>query len=163
MAWCEANQVDYVFGLARNERLEREIAPELALAAADAVRSGEPARRFKEFTYRTRKSWGRERRVIGKAELIGDKCQSASKTDPPSASKIDPPFGVVGGSRRSASLQRKPFVRPAGGAVETVGTPFVPTGSRSHGAQERSRDETACGARFSARPLTASSTVARPA
>jgi hypothetical protein len=61
------------------------------------------------------------------------------------------------------SLQRKPFVRPAGGAVETVGTPFVPTGSRSHGAQERSRDETACGARFSARPLTASSTVARPA
>ena len=113
MAWCEANQVDYVFGLARNERLERETAQELALAAADAVRSGEPARRFKEFTYRTRKGWGRERRVIGKAEVIGDKCQSASKTAPPSASKIDPPFGVVGGSRRSASLQRKPFVFPS--------------------------------------------------
>ena len=40
------------------------------------------------------------------------------------------------------------------------GTPFVPTGSRGHGAQERSRDETARGARHRARPLTAPSTVA---
>ena len=39
-------------------------------------------------------------------------------------------------------------------------TPFVPTGSSGHGAQERSRDETARGARFGARPLMASSTVA---
>jgi hypothetical protein len=73
MAWCEANRVDYLFGLARNERLERTIAPELALAAADAVRSGRPARRFKEFSYATLDSWSRERRVIGKAEVTGDK------------------------------------------------------------------------------------------
>jgi hypothetical protein len=54
------------------------------------------------------------------------------------------------------------FVRPAGGAVETVGTRFVPTASDDDGAQERSRDETACGARVSARPLTDPSTVALP-
>ncbi len=29
MAWCEANGVQYVFGLARNTRLEAEIRPEL--------------------------------------------------------------------------------------------------------------------------------------
>ena len=32
MTWCEANRVDYVFGLARNARLERELATELAEA-----------------------------------------------------------------------------------------------------------------------------------
>jgi hypothetical protein len=42
----------------------------------------------------------------------------------------------------------------------TVGTPFAPTASGRRGAQERSRDATACGARVSARPLTAPSTVA---
>ena len=32
MAWCEANRVDYVFGLARNDRLEKAIIPELITA-----------------------------------------------------------------------------------------------------------------------------------
>jgi hypothetical protein len=73
MAWCEANHVDYLFGLARNERLEREIAPELVAAGVDSLRTGKPARRFKEFRYRTLDSWSRERRVIGKAEVTGDK------------------------------------------------------------------------------------------
>ena len=50
----------------------------------------------------------------------------------------------------------------AGGVVEKLGTPFVPTPSGGHGAQGRSRDETACGARLGARPLTAPSTVAPP-
>src|SRR5271165_7626220 len=45
-------------------------------------------------------------------------------------------------------------------AGEIFGAPFAPTGSGGHGAQERSRDETACGARLGARPLTAPSTVA---
>ena len=34
MAWCEHNQVDYLFGLARNRRLQDAIAPELAQAQA---------------------------------------------------------------------------------------------------------------------------------
>jgi len=68
MAWCEANQVDYVFGLARNARLVAEIAPELAAAKAAAQESGQPARRFKDFKWITHKSWSRPRRVIAKAE-----------------------------------------------------------------------------------------------
>jgi hypothetical protein len=68
MSWCEANRVDYVFGLARNARLEPMIADELAAARAAALASGKPARRFKELRYRTLDSWSRERRVVAKAE-----------------------------------------------------------------------------------------------
>jgi len=71
MAWCEAEGVDYVFGLARNNRLERAIGAELAAARADSERTGQPARRFKELRYNTRKTWTRERRVIAKAEWTG--------------------------------------------------------------------------------------------
>ncbi len=70
MAWCEANRVDFLFGLARNERLEGAIRDELIMAAADSIRTGKPARRFKDFTYSTLDSWSRGRRVIGKAEVM---------------------------------------------------------------------------------------------
>ena len=43
-----------------------------------------------------------------------------------------------------------PLVRPAGGVVDILGTPFVPTHSDRRGAQEPSRDEPACGARLRA-------------
>jgi Transposase DDE domain group 1 len=68
MAWCEGNQVDYVFGLARNARLVEAIAVELLQAEAEASATGKPARRFKDFRYATLDSWSRRRRVIGKAE-----------------------------------------------------------------------------------------------
>jgi len=68
MAWCEANRVDYVFGLARNPRLTAAIATEMAAAQAAAEKTGKPARRFKDFRWSTRDSWSRIRRVIGKAE-----------------------------------------------------------------------------------------------
>src|SRR5436305_841813 len=68
MAWCEANRVDYLFGLARNPRLAAMIESELAAAKAAAEASGKPARRFKEFSWTTRDSWSRKRRVIAKAE-----------------------------------------------------------------------------------------------
>jgi hypothetical protein len=72
MAWCEANGVDFVFGLQKNERLIAEIECELAFAEAKSRRRcGRPARYFREFKYRTRKSWSRERRVVGKAEVTG--------------------------------------------------------------------------------------------
>ena len=70
MAWCEANGVGYIFGLARNARLEDEIAPELAEAERHAKESGQSARIFKEFQYQTRKTWSRERRVVAKAEHL---------------------------------------------------------------------------------------------
>jgi Transposase DDE domain group 1 len=68
MAWCEENRVDYVFGLARNTRLVAMIEEELAAAKAAAEKSGRPARRFKDFQWRTLDSWSRRRRVVAKAE-----------------------------------------------------------------------------------------------
>jgi hypothetical protein len=68
MAWCEDNGIDYLFGLARNARLQAEIAGELAEAAAESQASGQAARRFKDFLWATRDSWSRRRRVVGKAE-----------------------------------------------------------------------------------------------
>ena len=69
MAWCEANRVDFLFGLARNERLEAAIKDEMMLAALDSLRTGRAARRFKDFIWSTLDSWSRNRRVIGKAEV----------------------------------------------------------------------------------------------
>ena len=69
MAWCEANRVDFVFGLARNERLEEAIRAELMTATLDSIRTGRSARCFKDFTWSTLDSWSRSRRVVGKAEV----------------------------------------------------------------------------------------------
>jgi hypothetical protein len=68
MAWCEMNQVDFVFGLARNARLVEEISIELLQAEAEASATGKPARRFKDFRYATLDSWSRRRQVVAKAE-----------------------------------------------------------------------------------------------
>jgi len=68
MAWCEANGVDFVFGLARNERLVAEIEIELDRAVAKSRRTGKPERRFKSFMWMTRSTWSRRRRVVAKAE-----------------------------------------------------------------------------------------------
>jgi hypothetical protein len=71
MAWCEANRVDFLFGLARNERLEEAIKAELITATLQSIRTGKPARCFRDFTWSTLDSWSRERRVVGKAEVTG--------------------------------------------------------------------------------------------
>src|SRR5438876_10562821 len=68
MAWCEANGVDFLFGLARNTRLVDEIAAELGQAEEESKRTGKPARRFKDFMWSTRDSWSCRRRVVAKAE-----------------------------------------------------------------------------------------------
>jgi hypothetical protein len=77
MSWCEQNRVDYVFGLARNQRLRRIIGPQMGEATQQWGRTGKPARVFTEFSYRTRKrkngGWERERRVVAKAEHIDGK------------------------------------------------------------------------------------------
>lgn len=73
MAWCEAHGVFYVLGLARNARLLELLAPALCRARERACLCGGRTREFAELRYRTLDSWSRERRVIGKAEILGDK------------------------------------------------------------------------------------------
>jgi Transposase DDE domain group 1 len=68
MAWCEANGVHFVFGLAQNDRLNAEIMSDLEAVKEKSERTGKPARRFKEFKWTTRRSWSRKRRVVAKAE-----------------------------------------------------------------------------------------------
>ncbi len=70
MTWCERNRVDYVLGLARNDRLVAEIDPELYEAWEYLQETGQPARVFRDFEYQTLDSWSRPRRVVGKAEQL---------------------------------------------------------------------------------------------
>ena len=70
MVWCEKHKVDYVLGLARNQRLGRIIGEEMHLAKQEYARTQQAARVFSDFSYRTRKSWSCSRRVVGKAEYL---------------------------------------------------------------------------------------------
>jgi hypothetical protein len=70
MSWCEANDVGFVFGLAKNKRLTRIVGGELQRAKQEFEQSGKAARVFADFRYRTKKSWSSERRVVGKAEHL---------------------------------------------------------------------------------------------
>src|SRR5208337_419494 len=70
MAWCEANRVHYLLGLARNKRLSKIIGAQMQQARALHQTTGKAARVFTGFAYITRKSWSRSRRVVAKAEYL---------------------------------------------------------------------------------------------
>src|ERR1017187_260603 len=70
MGWCEANHVDYLFGLARNNRLRKIIGAAMHQAQILHQGSGKAARVFAEFSYRTLKAWSCTRRVVAKAEYL---------------------------------------------------------------------------------------------
>jgi len=70
MSWCEKNRVGYMFGLAKNERLVKKLRQLMREAEGEWKKTGKPARRFLDFRYRTRESWKRGRRVVGKAEYL---------------------------------------------------------------------------------------------
>jgi len=70
MAWCEAEGVDYLLGLAKNERLKAQIKKESQQAKQQYQETGHAARIFKEFYYKTHKSWSQQRRVVAKAEHL---------------------------------------------------------------------------------------------
>lgn len=70
MRWCEINEVDYVFGIARNARLESAVKKQMEQARRAYWQTRKPARRFRSFWYRTLKGWTRRRRVVGKAEYL---------------------------------------------------------------------------------------------
>jgi hypothetical protein len=77
MSWCEKQGVDFVFGLARNQRLRKIIGAQMYEATQQWNQTGQPARVFAEFDYQTRKTkqsgWDRKRRVVAKAEHIDGK------------------------------------------------------------------------------------------
>ena len=77
MSWCENEGVDYVFGRARNSRLQGIIKEQMQEAAAQWKATGKPARVFTEFSDEPIKTktggWDRERRTVGKAEHIDGK------------------------------------------------------------------------------------------
>jgi len=77
MSWCESHGVDFVFGLARNQRLRRIIGQQMHEATLQWSQTGQPARVFTAFDYSTKKTrkggWDRERRVAAKAEHIDGK------------------------------------------------------------------------------------------
>jgi hypothetical protein len=77
MSWCESNGVDFLFGLARNQRLRRVIGQQMHEATVQWNQTGQPARVFTEFDYSTKKTkkggWDRLRRVVAKAEHIDGK------------------------------------------------------------------------------------------
>ena len=73
MAWCEANGVDYVLGLARNARLQRAIGGTLHEAKGRCEASHKAVRIYQELDYRTKKTWSRSRRVVAKAEWLPGK------------------------------------------------------------------------------------------
>lgn len=70
MSWCEENGIGYVFGLARNTRLVAAIAQAMEQARAVYEQTGSPARVYRDFRYRTLKSWSCSRRVVGKAQYL---------------------------------------------------------------------------------------------
>ena len=92
MDWCERNGVDYVLGLARNERLVGRIGKALRKSGSRHATTGKPSRRFRQFRYRTLDTWSRPRRVVAKAEWL--------------AKGANPRFVVTSLNRREAGPRR---------------------------------------------------------
>ena len=71
MTWCEQTEgVEYLFGQAKNQRLEKLLEAEMVEAKKEFEATGRAARVFGDFQYQTLESWSRERRVVGKAEHL---------------------------------------------------------------------------------------------
>lgn len=70
MAWCEKEGIDYLFGLAQNPRLKKQIGPEMGQVEERYQQTQTPARVFTEFFHATQDTWSRERRVVAKAEHL---------------------------------------------------------------------------------------------
>ena len=77
MSWCESNGVQFVFGMARNQRLRKIIGAQMHEATEQWQQTGKAARVFNEFEYQAKKTkkggWDRARRVVAKAEHIDGK------------------------------------------------------------------------------------------
>lgn len=86
MAWCEANAVDYILGMSKNSRLNILVEKAMKKAKRRYAQTGWASRVYRDFSYRTRKSWSARRRVVGKAEYLpGKENQRFVVTSLPSA------------------------------------------------------------------------------
>ena len=97
MHWCKESGVDYIFGLAKNPRLNAMIGRQLLGAAKEHLQTGEAARRFVDFYYKTRDSWTCSRRVVAKAEWIkpsAAELEASSDLDGAKPKKKGAPFLV---------------------------------------------------------------------
>jgi hypothetical protein len=67
MNWCERNDVGYIIGLARNERLQQQVEYAQLMLAEQYEQTGAKQRWVSEFSYAA-KTWPHERRVITRLE-----------------------------------------------------------------------------------------------
>jgi hypothetical protein len=88
--WCEANDVEFVIGLARNAVLLRHICDELEEAREECAKTASAARVFSEFDYRTKQTWSRARRVVAKAESLPGKDNPRFVVTSYDAERFDP-------------------------------------------------------------------------
>ena len=70
MSWCEENDVDYLLGVARNQRLEEKIKAHLLDAEEMSKAWDDEVTLFTSFMWTTKESWKRERKVIAKAQHL---------------------------------------------------------------------------------------------
>ena len=70
MSWCEFNEIDFVLGLSKNNRLKKIIVEDLVEAHIMYCQTGKSSRIYNDFNYQTLSSWDKERRVISKSEYI---------------------------------------------------------------------------------------------
>jgi hypothetical protein len=68
MAWCEENNVDYVFGLAGSKPLARKVEEKADAVRTDRAQGDKPIVRGYAETRHKAKSWNKERRAIARIE-----------------------------------------------------------------------------------------------
>ncbi len=102
LRWCEDAGLEYVFGLARNARLEPWLAKALHKSRRRGAATGRAARRFRECRYRTLTSWSRARRVSARPSG----CRGCAAPTRASWSPTSPPHP------RGAGPLRGPVLRP---------------------------------------------------
>jgi hypothetical protein len=77
LSWCEANESVTARRQPATGRQDRTRAEE---GTIKSKRTGQPAREFADFRYRTRKSWRCERRIVARAEWTGGEAIRASSS-----------------------------------------------------------------------------------
>ena len=87
MTWCEDNEVGFVLGLAKNERLKARLSQEMTTAEWYHAVSDQPCRLFNAFIYQTRDSWRRPAAGDWQGGTFGTGCQSAVCRHQPDAGR----------------------------------------------------------------------------